>query len=71
MTPPALHSHAAKDSLVAGILVAAPAWAPWLADVNELLTTVTLLCGAVLGIGRLWLFVRRRMDRGGADRLDP
>lgn len=53
------HSNAAKDSLLAGILMASPAWAAWLADLNQLLTTVTLMCGALLGVGRLWLFVKR------------
>lgn len=60
-----LHSDAAKDSVLAGFLLAAPAWAPWLTSINEILTTVTLLCGALLGIGRLWLFVKRRRDASG------
>lgn len=46
------------DTAVATVLLASPAWAFWLGDFNELLTSLTLLCGAVLGMGRLWLFLK-------------
>ncbi|GAB4225309.1 MAG: hypothetical protein Kow0032_00840 [Methyloligellaceae bacterium] len=55
-------SESAKDAAVAAALMSSPAWAPWLASVNELLTTITLLCGALLGIGRLWRFWTRRRE---------
>jgi hypothetical protein len=52
----------ATDAAVATALIAAPAWVPALSEINEVLTTVTLLLGVVLGVGRLWLFVRRRLE---------
>ena len=61
MPYPVIQSNAAKDTFLAGFLVTAPAWAPSLANLNEMLTTVTLLCGALLGIGRLWIFAKRRL----------
>lgn len=47
------------DSVVAAALVASPAWANWLGELNTILTSFTLLCGAILGVGRLCLFARR------------
>ena len=44
----------AGDITLVSSLVSSPVWAPWLADVNALLTTCTLLMGAVLGLLRLW-----------------
>lgn len=55
-------SNAVKDSILAGLLMASPAWVPWLSSLNEILTTITLLCGALLGMGRLWMFVKRRRN---------
>jgi hypothetical protein len=43
-----------SDALLAGGLVAAPAWAGWLGQVNQLLTTVSLLLGLIFGIVRVW-----------------
>lgn len=60
----------ARDTVVAGFLVASPAWAPWLSGLNEVLTTITLLCGALLGIGRLWLFLRNRRSEAGNRKSD-
>lgn len=57
-----ISSHAVKDSVIAGILMASPAWVPWLSSLNEILTTITLLCGALLGVGRLWMFLKRRRN---------
>ena len=43
-----------QDAIIAGGLLSSPAWASWLADVNLVLTTITLLLGALLGATRLW-----------------
>lgn len=53
----------AQDSLIASSLVLAPAWAPWLEQLNQLLTTLSLGVGLALGAGRLWLFMRDRKKR--------
>jgi len=50
------------DTFLAAALIASPAWASWLGNLNELLTSITLLCGAVLGVCRLGLFVKRLRD---------
>jgi len=47
------------DAILATALISSPAWASWLGKLNELLTSITLLCGAVLGVCRLWLFLKR------------
>lgn len=47
------------DSVLAAALIASPAWANWLGELNTVLTSITLLCGALLGLGRLCLFFRR------------
>ncbi|MCP4934308.1 MAG: hypothetical protein GY927_08915 [bacterium] len=50
-----------QDAIIAGGLISSPAWAGWLADFNLVLTTITLLLGAVLGATRLWrAYVRRK-----------
>ncbi len=54
-----------QDSVLASSLVLAPAWAPWLSELNQLLTTLTLVVGLALGAGRLWVFLRERLDRNG------
>jgi hypothetical protein len=51
-------THQAQDTLLAGGLISAPAWAPWLMRVNELLTTLSLVIGLALASARLWAFVR-------------
>lgn len=57
----------AQDSLLAGGLISAPAWAPWLTRVNELLTTLSLVLGLALASARLWAFLRdRRRTQGNA-----
>jgi hypothetical protein len=48
------------DTVIAGGLVSSPAWASWLNDCNQLLTTATLILGLVLGLVRLWAFWRDR-----------
>ena len=52
-----------ESALVLG-MVAAPAWAPWLGDLNQLLTTLTLVVGLALGVGRQISFLK---DRKKAD----
>lgn len=51
------------DTLIAGSLVGAPAWGPLLAQVNQFLTTATLVVGLILGCVRLWLFMYGRRSR--------
>ena len=53
------------DAMLAGSLVTAPAWSPLLTQVNQLLTTATLVVGLMLGCARLWLFIRKRRKRVG------
>ena len=53
----------AQDSLLAGGLISAPAWAPWLAQLNDVLTTLSLVLGLALASARLWSFVRGRKRR--------
>ncbi len=50
-----------QDAIIAAGLISSPAWASWLADVNLVLTTITLLLGGALGATRLWrAYVRRK-----------
>jgi hypothetical protein len=46
-------SQGVSDALLAGGLVAAPAWAVPLSELNALLTTVSLLVGLLIGAARL------------------
>ena len=46
------------DGVLATGLVTTPVWAPWLGDLNEVLTTASLIVGLALGIGRLLAFLR-------------
>jgi hypothetical protein len=52
-------SNDTSDTLLAGYLVLSPAWASWLNDVNELLTTVSLIIGIGFALVRLWFFLSR------------
>jgi hypothetical protein len=45
---------AVKDYSLAGALTSSPIWAPYLADVNGWLTTLTLVGGLILLGRRLW-----------------
>jgi hypothetical protein len=56
MIPKQPVTNGAADVTLAGSLLSSPVWASWLADFNELLTTLTLVIGVVLGIYRLWAF---------------
>jgi hypothetical protein len=49
-----------SDAALTGCLVSAPAWASWLAQVNQMLTTATLAVGLAFGVARLWRFWRER-----------
>jgi uncharacterized protein involved in cysteine biosynthesis len=53
-------SHNLSDTLLAGGLVAAPAWANWLSEVNQILTTLSLIVGLTFAFLRLWYFLRDR-----------
>lgn len=55
-------SRIVTDGVLATGLVTAPAWAGWLGDLNQALTTATLVVGLLLGIGRLIAFLRRKKD---------
>ncbi len=55
-----IEPRAVGDSVLATGLVAAPAWASWLGDLNQVLTTLTLVVGLVLGVGRLVQFLQNR-----------
>ncbi len=49
--------HASKtieDGVLASSLITAPAWGPWLSEVNNVLTTMSLLIGLAIGCHRLW-----------------
>lgn len=48
------------DSILVTSLLTTPAWVPWLEHVNMLLTTLTLVVGFALGVGRLVAFLRER-----------
>lgn len=43
-----------QDSVIASSLITAPAWGPWLSEVNGILTTLSLLIGLTIGAHRLW-----------------
>jgi hypothetical protein len=55
-----IEAKAITDGALAAGLVTAPAWAPWLGDLNQVLTTATLFVGLMLGIGRLVQFLREK-----------
>ena len=56
----ALDPKTVSDGVLATGLVTAPAWASLLGDLNQMLTTATLVVGLALGLGRLWQFSRNR-----------
>jgi hypothetical protein len=53
-------THDISDALLAGGLVTAPAWAVWLSEVNQILTTLSLIVGLAFAFLRLWYFLRDR-----------
>lgn len=58
--PASESTHDISDALLAGGLVAAPAWASWLSEVNQILTTLSLIVGLAFAFLRLWYFLRDR-----------
>lgn len=58
--PASTSTHDMSDTLLAAGLVAAPAWAGWLSEVNEILTTASLIVGLAFAFLRLWYFLRDR-----------
>jgi NADH:ubiquinone oxidoreductase subunit K len=57
--PSAAHTQvtAAAETVVGGVLVAAPWWVQLIGEINAILALVTALCGAIVGIVgvvRLW-----------------
>jgi hypothetical protein len=55
-------SQGVSDAILAGGLVAAPAWAGPLSEFNALLTTVSLVFGLLIGAIRLWRLFREKRD---------
>jgi hypothetical protein len=55
-----LDQKALTDSVVIAGTVTSPAWAAWLGDVNQVLTTATLVVGLIFGVVRLVAFLRER-----------
>lgn len=53
-------SNSLADGVLAGSLVTAPAWGPWLTQINQLLSTVSLTIGLILGLARLWAWWHSR-----------
>jgi hypothetical protein len=45
----------AADVTLAGGLLSSPVWASWLAEINEMLTAITLVIGILIGLVRLWV----------------
>jgi hypothetical protein len=45
----------AGDVTLAGGLLSSPVWASWLAEINEMLTAITLVIGILIGLVRLWV----------------
>lgn len=64
MIPKQPITNGAADVTLAGSLLSSPVWASWLADFNELLTTLTLVIGVILGIARLLVFWMDWASRG-------
>jgi hypothetical protein len=52
-------SQGVSDAILAGSLVAAPAWSVPLTEVNAFLTTVSLVVGLLIGAIRLWQLWRQ------------
>lgn len=47
-------SKSIEDGVLASSLITAPAWGPWLSELNDILTTLSLLVGLAIGVYRLW-----------------
>lgn len=59
----ALDPKTVSDGVLATGLVTSPAWATWLGDLNQVLTTATLFVGLALGLGRLLQFLGEAKQR--------
>jgi hypothetical protein len=53
-------SQGVSDAILAGALVAAPAWAVPLSEFNAFLTTASLILGLLIGAIRLWRLFREK-----------
>ncbi len=51
-----------EDGVIASSLITAPAWGAWLSELNEVLTTLSLLIGLTLGLYRLWRIYQRNCN---------
>lgn len=54
---------AGQDSILVGGLMTASAWGPWLAELNQVLTALSLTIGVLLGSARLWFLLKDSMKR--------
>ncbi len=52
--------HNAQDFVVVSSLISAPAWVPSLSELNIWLTTLSLCVGILLGLLRLYSFLKDR-----------
>ena len=59
---PQLTAGQVTDYTLAGVLVASPVWAPWLTDVNAVLTFIGLVIGLILGARRLIRDFKKPVD---------
>ncbi len=62
-----------EDGVIASGLITAPAWGPWIGQLNHILTTFSLLIGLAIGVHRLWRIytIRRSNIRGKAAPSQP
>ena len=49
-----------SDTFIATGLIAAPAWGPWLSELNGILTTASLLVGLAIGIHRIREIIQKK-----------
>ena len=52
--------HNSQDFVVISSLVSAPAWVPSLSEINGWLTAISLTVGILLGVLRLYSFIKER-----------
>lgn len=43
-----------EDGVIASSLITAPAWSLLISEINDILTTLSLLIGLAIGLHRLW-----------------
>ena len=53
----------AGDVMLAGTLTSSPVWVPVLNNINIVLTTLSLLIGVGLALGRLWFWARKHWPK--------